>query len=109
MYGCDSAEKKLLKLGALGSAFIDLQKDKTYSGVGELIHDFGWEKIMNSLFNENLNSSSFENSALFKSYISLVHSDNVENEEFEVIYKVAMREIVYLLQSGYCVWVNFFI
>lgn len=88
--------KKVLKLGYADSAFVDLQEDNTYSTATRLIQEFGWEKIMLSLFDENLDASSFEDSSLFKSYVSLLKSDKLENDDFIRAYEINDYYAVFL-------------
>lgn len=88
--------KKVLTLGYVGSAFIDLQKDNTYSSTTKLIQDFGWEKVMLSLFNENLDASSLKDSSLFKSYKMMLKSDKLENDEFIKAYQFNDSYAVFL-------------
>lgn len=81
--------KNLLSLGYVNSAFIRLQNKKSYSSVNKLIDDLGWQKVMSTLYNEDIESSELKTSSLYKSYENILHTEQNENNEFIKCYKIS--------------------
>lgn len=78
--------KNILELGYVNSAYISF-REKTIT-VDKLVKKFGWKQIMLKLFKENIDSDNIEDSSLFKSYKSLIGSEQKENGEFVKAYKI---------------------
>lgn len=78
--------KNILELGYVNSAYISF-REKTIT-VNKLVKEFGWKQIMLKLFKENIDSDNIEDSSLFKSYKSLIGSEQKENGEFVKAYKI---------------------
>lgn len=78
--------KNILELGYVNSAYISFREKTTT--VDKLVKEFGWKQIMLKLFKENIDSDNIEDSSLFKSYKSLIGSEQKENGEFVKAYKI---------------------
>lgn len=78
--------KNILELGYVNSAYISF-REKTIT-VDKLVKEFGWKQIMLKLFKENIDSDNVEDSSLFRSYNSLIGSEQKENGEFVKAYKI---------------------
>ncbi|MBO4573617.1 MAG: hypothetical protein J5762_07655 [Clostridia bacterium] len=88
--------KKILAPGYVGSAFINLEGLHTYSSKKRMIQDLGWNTIMQSLFNEEIDSVEIKSSSLYKSYENLISNDKKENENFIRTYKINQSIGLYL-------------
>ena len=78
--------KNILELGYVNSAYISFREKTTT--MDKLVKEFGWKQIMLKLFKENIDSDNIEDSSLFKSYKSLIGSEQKENGEFVKAYKI---------------------
>lgn len=78
--------KNILELGYVNSAYISF-REKTIT-VNKLVEKFGWKQLMLKLFKENIDSDNVEDSSLFRSYNSLIGSEQKENGEFVKAYKI---------------------
>ena len=81
--------KKMLAMGYINSNFITLcNGEKKYKDKNKLINDLGLSKIMKSLFNEDFDAETIEDSKLYRAYEDLIKSDLNENDLFIKVYKV---------------------
>lgn len=84
--------KKVLQKGYPGSALIFLTQGKRYSDEKKLVKDYGLQKIMKSLFDEDIESNCFSDTSLFESYSDILTQEKKEcyreNENFIELYKI---------------------
>lgn len=93
--------KKMFELGHVGSNFIKMQKNTTYRNKNKFIREFGWQKIMTSLYGEKFDSDDLKDSSLYKSYEKIKNDSIVENADFIKIYKLNEQFGVFLGKSIY--------
>ena len=90
--------KNILKKGLTNSAFIYLTKGSNrYSDENKLIKKFGFKEVMKSLFNEDIESNTLAESALYQFYSEILNKDKEkdkcykENDKFIELYKIDER------------------
>ena len=88
--------KKVLDLGSVNSHFIFLTS-KEYRSKKKLVEDFGYETLLNQLFEEK--EETYE--SLLQSYNELLKSGEKENDKFFVAYQMNENFGVYLNANIY--------
>lgn len=80
--------KKAYISGQVNSNFIRLHSRKTYKKKDTIICDLGWKKTLSLLLGEKIDTDELSTSALYKSYESLLSSNDRENADFLKAYKI---------------------
>ena len=94
--------KKVLDLGSVTSHFIFLTS-KEYRSKKKLVEDFGYETLLNQLFEEK--EETYE--SLLQSYNELLKSGEKENDKFFVAYQMNENFGVYLNANIYLYHLHF--
>mgnify|MGYP006956036617 CR=1 FL=1 len=80
--------KKAYALGQVDSEFIRLNNEKAYSSQKKFVQDFGWKKIMSSLYDEAIDSDILTSCSLFNSYKTFLSGSDSMNADFFKAYQI---------------------
>ncbi len=92
--------KKVTKKGFVSSSFIRLTADYDFESVDDFIKKYSFSKIMNELFEENIQSESLNDTLLYEKY-KQINVDGNENEHFEIMYRLDDEFCISLTENIY--------